>query len=531
MKTLLKNGLIINGKNEKAFVGNVIIEDDRIVEINQDKIDEFAGKIIDCSNLVIAPGFIDAHSHNDWNALAKDRVDYAIPLVGQGITTVITGNCGYSTTGYDKDGKYIDLIGSDTFDLDKDNAYPDFKMWLDALDNHTPLNVASFVGHGSVRASINGLVNQEMTKEDYQKMMDLFENALANGAVGVSVGLMYRPGIFVEKDELMDIGRLCKKYDKIMAFHNRANSAVSMGYKKLLGRPHLLRALDEIYDIGMETKCKIENSHLIFVGKKSWKCVDEALAILHKLNDNGIQTGFDMYSYPLGASSITVILPKWYQALPIEKRNKFFTRIRLSILTFITKKLLGFDFDDIQIAYVDNGKEYISKNIAEIAKEKKQSKLKTYLEICNQNNFEGRIYLYKYYNDEIIDRLAKDDLAMFMTDAWYQKEGIQNPAVYNSFARFLRLAKEGHFNSLEDTIYKMSYKTAKHFNIQERGALEVGNYADISIFSLDEIKENPKGDDFPTGMKYVFINGKKVFDNQVFDKELLANSGRSIRVK
>ncbi len=342
---------------------------------------------------------------------------------------------------------------------------------------------------------------------------------------------MYRPGIFVEKEELMDIGRICKKYDKIMAFHNRANSAVSMGYKKLLGRPHLLRALDEIYDIGMETKCKIENSHLIFVGKKSWKCVDEALEILHKLNDQGIQTGFDMYSYPLGASTITVILPKWYQALPIEKRNRFFVRFRLSILTYITKKLLGFDFDDIQIAYVENGKEYISKNIAQIAKEKKQSKLKTYLEICNQNNFEGRIYLSKYYNDEIIDRLAKDDLAMFMTDAWYQKEGIQNPAVYNSFAKFLRLAKEGHFNSLEETIYKMSYKTAKHFNLEKRGSLEIGNYADITIFDLNNIHENPKGDDFPTGMKYVFINGKKVLDNQIFDRDLLANSGRSIRVK
>ncbi len=188
MKILLKNGLIINGKNEKSYIGNVIIEEDKIVAINQDKIENFEGQVVDCSNLVIAPGFIDAHSHNDWNALCKDRVDYAIPLVGQGITTVITGNCGYSTTGWDKDGQYVDTIGSDTFDLDKDHIYPDFKEWLDACDQHTPLNIASFIGHGSVRSSINGLVNEKMTPENYKKMMDLFEYALQNGAVGVSVG-------------------------------------------------------------------------------------------------------------------------------------------------------------------------------------------------------------------------------------------------------------------------------------------------------------------------------------------------------
>ena len=129
MKTMFKNGLIVNGKNEPAFIGNVIIEDEKIIKITKDPVNDFQGTIIDCTNQVIAPGFIDAHSHNDWSVFKDDRVDFAIPLVGQGITTVVTGNCGFSATGYDPKGKYVDTIGSDSFALDSKHAIPDFKKW------------------------------------------------------------------------------------------------------------------------------------------------------------------------------------------------------------------------------------------------------------------------------------------------------------------------------------------------------------------------------------------------------------------
>lgn len=531
MKVLLKNGLIVNGKNEPAFVGNIIIEGEKIIEITKDEIREFTGKIIDCTNLVVAPGFIDAHSHNDWFVYHDQKVDFAKPLLSQGVTSIITGNCGFSATGYDNNQEHIQEIGSDIFTLDQKHAIPDFKKWLENLNHHTPLNVATYIGHGSVRSSINGLTKEEMTKEDYQKMLDLMEYALQNGAIGISVGLMYRPGIFVKKEELYDIGRLCKKYNKTMAFHARANSAVSMSYKSLFGRPHLLRALDEIADIAKTTGCKVQNSHLIFVGKKSWKCVDESLQILQQINQNGSEAAFDMYSYPLGASTITVILPAWYQKLPLHKRNKFFVRLRLSFEIFMTKKLLGFDFDDIQIAYLENDKEYIGKNIAQIAKEKKQSKLKTYLELCTHNHFEGRVYMYKYYNEEIIEKLAKNEMSVFMSDAWLQTEGIQNPAFYNCFVKFLRLTRENKLHSLEETIYKMSGKTASLFQLEKRGTLVEGNYADITIFDYQTIAENKKGDDYPLGIKHVFINGKHVLEDQVINEELFANSGQNMKVK
>ena len=164
-------------------------------------------------------------------------------------------------------------------------------------------------------------------------------------------------------------------------------------------------------------------------------------------------------------------------------------------------------------------------------KKKKQSKLKTYLEICNQNQFQGRVYMYRYYNDQIIEQLAKDDLSMFMTDAWYQTEGIQNPAVYNCFPKFLRLTRENKLHSLEETIYKMTGKIAQQFQLSQRGTLEEGNYADLTIFNFDEIKENPQGDKHPDGINHVFINGHHVYHQKKFNKELLANSGKGIKVK
>lgn len=531
MKILLKNGLIVDGEGNKAFQGSIIIENDKISKISKEEIKDFKGEIIDCSGLVIAPGFIDGHSHSDWTVLGRNKIMFAKPHLLQGITTIVAGNCGFSASGFDPDCKNLLEVGGDSFVMDKEVVIPSFNKWVAKLDDNVPLNTLSLIGHNSVRGSIAGLTDRPLTKEEHQKMMVLLEKGLKEGAAGISVGLMYRPGIFSSKEELIEIGKLCKKYNKVMSFHNRANSAVSMGYDKLLGRSHLLRALDEVVEIGEKTGCKIHNSHLIFVGKKSWTNVDEALALLEGLEKKGVPTTYDLYAFECGASTITVILPKWYQALPFEKRNSFKVKSRLAIEILITKKLLGFGYEDIQIAYCgQQQKDIIGKNIKQIAKERKQSCLKTYLEICAKNDFRGRIYLHKYYNEEIIKRLAKHHMSTFMTDAWYETQGIQNPSVYNCYLKFLRLAREEQILPLEGTIYKMSGKIAEIYGIENRGKLKEGNFADITIFNYNEVKENSILEEPANVIKHIFINGKQVLkDYEV--QPCFGNTGKAVKLK
>ena len=146
------------------------------------------------------------------------------------------------------------------------------------------------------------------------------------------------------------VAALCAKYDRILTVHPRAESSRSMSYS-LLGRSHLLRAMDELDYLTRATGCQLEFSHLIFVGRSTWRDVDEALEILENLERDGYKVGFDMYPKNYGMSVITVVLPDWYQQLDVEARKSPWVQFKLRILIAITKRLLGFGFEDIKLAY------------------------------------------------------------------------------------------------------------------------------------------------------------------------------------
>ena len=176
-------------------------------------------------------------------------------------------------------------------------------------------------------------------------MLDIMETALKEGACGLSLGLMYEPGIYAGIDELKEVAGLCEKYDRPMTVHPRACSAVSMTYP-LLGRPHLLRALDELVEIAEGTRMKLHYSHAIFVGRRTFRCKDELLSILNNLQQKGVDIGFDIYSELLGVSVITVVLPAWYQSLSRKEKRNWFNKLKLSILIDASIALLGFGWDE-----------------------------------------------------------------------------------------------------------------------------------------------------------------------------------------
>ena len=530
MKQLLKNCKIYDGTGNPAFMGDILIEGDQILDVAPLILCEDA-IVTDLKGLSVSSGFFDAHSHNDWFAIKEEPEKYFAPFIRQGITSFITGNCGLSSVGFEKDSKYTDKIGGGLFGFkDTTGIYHDVSSFFDAIDQKSPCNIAVLVGHCTARASIAGYESRKLTQQENDRMLKLMEQGLKDGACGLSLGLMYEPGLYADTDELKQVAALCEKYNKPLTVHPRACSAVSMAYPQLLGRPHLLRALDELYEIAKGKHMKLQYSHAIFVGRRSFKCKDELVEILRKMRRDGIDAQFDIYCELLGVSVITVVMPTWYQALSPEEKRKPFNKLRLAVLVRATILLLGFDWNDIVIAYVGQGNErYEGKTVAQIAKEMGKSCLDAYLDLCEMSDFKGRVNMGPYSTPQIVSALSRDELCLYMTDAWVEEHGVQNPAIYDCFPKFLKRSLMGSGDTMPNTIRKMTGAVADRFSIQNRGYVKKGYFADLTVFSEDKLLAGLEDQEAAFGIEKVYINGNLVLDGDTLDSEKLRTSGRAMR--
>ena len=527
---ILKNGVVYDGSGTKPFKGDILIEGDRILNISDNIQPEEGWEVVDLEGLSVSPGFIDAHSHNDWFAIKKDTRKYFEPFIRQGITSFVTGNCGLSAVVFESQTKHVDKIGGGLFSFhDTTGIYPSVSEFFASIDKNTPCNIAVLAGHCSARASVTGYENRALSDDELKRMLDIMENALKDGACGLSLGLMYEPGIYAGIQELKEVARLCEKYDRPMTVHPRACSAVSMTYP-LLGRPHLLRALDELVQIADGSRMKLHYSHAIFVGRRSFRCKDELMHILHDLKNKGVDIGFDIYSELLGVSVITVVLPAWYQALSAKEKRHWFNKLKLRILIDATIVLLGFGWNDIQIAYIGPGYEkYEGKTVAQIAKEMGKSCLDAYLDLCEMSEFKGRVNMGPYSTPEIVSELSKDESCLYMTDAWVEDHGVQNPAIYDCFPKFLKFSLCGTGDTMPNTIRKMSGAVADRFSIKDRGYIKPGYYADITVFDESKLREGEPDQEMSFGIEGVYINGINVLNGDMLDTEAMKHSGRAIK--
>lgn len=531
MKTLLKNGTIYDGTGTDAFMGDVLIEDDRILAVAA-KIDEQADLAIDLKGKSISSGFIDGHSHNDWFAIKKEPLPYFEPFIRQGMSTFVAGNCGLSAIGFEEGCAYTNKLGGGLFGFrDTTGEYGTMDEFCEATDGKMPCNMVELAGHCSARAAAGGNENRKLTPAEEKTMLDILEKALQQGAAGLSLGMMYEPGLYADVEELKNVAALCVKYNKPLTVHPRAESKVSMAYPQLFGRSHLLRAFDELVEISKGTNLKLQYSHAIFVGRSSFRDKDELLAMMAKLREEGVDVMFDIYNECLGVSVITVILPGWYQGMSAEEKKKPLNRLKLAALVKASSLLLGFGFKDIVIAYIGPGYErYEGKSVHQIAQEEGISDLNAYLKLCEISNFKGRVNMGPYSTPEIIRDFAHNEHCLYMTDAWVEDYGVQNPALYDCYPKFLRDSLRGTGDTMPNTVRRMTGAIADRFMIPERGYLKAGYYADLTVFDEDALRNGTPDQEKPFGIEKVFINGRMVLNGDELDREALKTTGRAIRI-
>ena len=532
MTILLKNAKIYDGTAAPSFQGDLLLKDDRIARVAP-RIDAAADKIYDLQGKSVAPGFIDSHSHNDWFAIRPNCLPCFEPFIRQGITSFVTGNCGLSAIGFEKETPYTDQIGGGLFGYrgQTTGVYPDAQSLFEAVDGNMPCNIAVLAGHCSARASVAGGENRKLTPEEEQQMLAILEENLKQGAAGISLGLMYSPGLYADEEELKKVAALCVKYDRPLTVHPRAESKVSMAYPQLLGRSHLLRALDELEHIAKGTNLKLQYSHFIFVGRNTFSDRPKAMAIIQRMRREGVQVQFDIYHETKGVSVITVILPAWYQGMSEEERCKPLNRLKLRLLVRASILLLGFDFRDIELAYIGPGyEEYEGKTVHQLAKERRVSDLDMYLRLCRESNFQGRVNMGPYTTEEIIHAFEKDDLCLFMTDAWVEDHGVQNPAIYDCFPKFLRDAALGVGDSMEKTVRRMTGAAADRFQLRDRGYLREGCYADVTVFDEALLRAAVPDQEKSFGIEKVFVNGQLILDGDTLNRDAAAHSGMAMPI-
>ena len=510
MKTLFRNAEIYDGTGSNPYVGDVLIEDDVIVDVGK-KISAEADKVVDLSGYQICPGFIDAHSHNDFFYDRENAEKYYRPFIEQGITTQITGNCSFSPFGADKDTPYRDKLGGGIFEAQHTGSFAEFK---ERAEGRLFVNMAPLIGQGTIRAGMTGYDPTPFTKEQIEKELTYVREAMEGGAFGGSFGFMYEPDRYAKEDEITAFAKEIAKYDGIVTIHPRACSIVSADYPLFTKKSHLEMGLDEAVDIMNRSGCRLEYSHLIFTGERSWKLLDKMLATFHRERENGKEIAFDNYVFHYGASVITVVFPEWYAQLSKEQANSPLNRFKLQLTILMYRKVLGIDWDDMVVAYIsDDHPEYEGKTIPECAAEEGLSNLDMYLKLVDLSNRKGSIYLGKYYNAEIVRRLMEDDLSVFMTDAWVEDKGLQNIAAFQTFPQFFILAKQYRI-PIQKIVHKMTGKTAERFRIPERGFIRPGYKADLTVIDLKNMSVNEqKPDARPTGIVSVYINGRAVLEN------------------
>ena len=510
MRTLFRGGQIIDGTGAAPYKGDVLIEDDRILEVGTD-IKAEADKVIDITGYQICPGFIDAHSHNDFFYDREDAEKFYRPFIEQGITTQITGNCSFSPFGVKEGTPFKDKVGGGLFQAVKPGSFAEFK---ERARGNLYVNMAPLVGNGSVRAGMTGYDPAPYTKEQIEEEMSYVREAMEGGALGGSFGFMYEPNRYSKKDELVAFAKTIADYGGIVTVHPRACSIVSADYPLFTKKSHLEMGLDEVIEIMKESGCKLEYSHLIFTGARSWKLADRMLEVFHKTRDEGYQIAFDNYVFHYGASVITLVFPEWYAALPKEECGKPINRFKLSLTILMYRKVLGIDWDDMVVAYIsDEHPEYEGKTVSDLAKEEGVKPLDMYLKLVELSGRSGSIYLGKYYNDEIVRKLMEDDLSVFMTDAWVEEKGLQNIAAYQTFPQFFILAKK-YGIPIENIVRKMTGATVDRYEIKERGYLKAGYKADITIIDADHMKVDEKKPDYkPEGIVHVYVNGRPVMED------------------
>ncbi|MCP3953618.1 MAG: amidohydrolase family protein [Desulfobacterales bacterium] len=539
--TLFQNGTIIDGTGKPAFAGSLLVEDDRIKDIitNGNGLPP-TDQVIDTDGLVIAPGFIDMHSHADWVLPWQDHPKVLKCLVEQGITTVVGGNCGISpapmtAAAVTRTEILATMVKAGPFEY----RWESMDEYLGHIEKSgTIVNLAELVGHAPMRYIYSSVERGDLPAAELEACLAGTRRALDEGACGFSFGLGYDPGMYSSMEELAAFCKVAAQADKPVTIHMKALSKLSPCYPLTSLSAHNVRALKEAIAIAEQTGVRMQLSHFIFVGRNSWSTADECLRLVAEARSRGLDIMIDAFPFTSGNTTILAPVPFWFLEKIPEAYHNPFLRARLRLELALGFKLVGFGYKDFQVMdiAIDGYEDFNGLYIPEIARQWNCSPFQAMLRLAEESNGSTLMLFHTYSgepgNESALEKVLSQDHCLFETDVLVKAAGFPNPAGAGTFPRILgTYVREKNLFSLENAIHRMTGASAERFGIKDTGTLEKGKAADVVCFDPDTVGYNyddparpPAG---PEGIAHVFLNGEQVVKKGAYVSDIKA--GRVIR--
>lgn len=480
---LFINGTVVDGLGTPAFRANVAVKGDRIVSISKENLNpEDATEVVDIQGMVLSPGFIDNHAHIQTTIHEHPLAEN---FTRQGITTIMASL----------------HSGNQPFPIDE------YAASLEVAPN-----VGFFAGHTWTRKTVIGMDNRPPTAEELDSMRYLVEESMKQGALGLSTGLLYVPANFAETEEIIELAKVASKYGGIYVTHMR-NEATG-----------LLNSIKETIRISEEADIPAQINHHKAVGVTQWGWSEKSLALIDSANAAGLDIRHDLYPYTASSTTSAILFPQWafsggQEAFAEAVNNpELQPRLKEDMARIFQTERTGNDLRRVQFRVLPSDPTYNGKTMADMAADRGlPNNLETGLKLATELQLKGGFSaIYHAMQEEDVIRIMQHPLAMIETDGdpvSYGK-GFPHPRSYGAFPRVLaRYVRELKVITLEEAIKKMTSMPADQYNQAERGRIQEGAFADITIFDPETVTDQAtftQPHQYPLGIEHVMINGQFV---------------------
>jgi N-acyl-D-amino-acid deacylase len=504
---VIRHGQIVDGAGNPWFYADLLIRGDRIVEIGSTVHPSPGAEEIDATNLIVAPGFIDVHTHADNGVLISPLAEN---FVRDGVTTIVTGNCGYGVRNV---GNYFERI----------------------RERGAALNVATLIGHNTILNAVKGDAAGTLTPEQMEKGREIVRQAMKEGAVGMSTGLIYRPGMYSPVEEIIELQKVAASFGGIYATHMRNEST------------NIIDAIDEALRVGREANCRVEISHFKLPSDVAKKIGGAATTLgrVMQARAAGQEVWLDQYPYTASSTSISTLLPDW-----VYEKGSAEAKVRMNDPEQVKKILADMKKNyeltrhrpNMGYAVISScgwDKAFVGRNLYEVAQIRKlreqnknaptpellstdpeklptptmQEQYEAILDICRHG---GASCVFHSMAEEEVEDILKCPLVAVASDSGIRDfgSGHPHPRGYGTNSRVLgHYVREKKVIPLEDAVRKMTSLPATAFRFRDRGLIRVGYVADLTLFDPDMVIDKAtfeKPHQYAEGIVHVIVNGYPV---------------------
>ncbi|MGZ8603996.1 MAG: N-acyl-D-amino-acid deacylase family protein [Actinomycetota bacterium] len=520
---LVAGALIVDGSGAPARTGSVVVSGDRIESVVDAGASEpEAARRLDGQGLALAPGFVDAHSHSDATPFVEPSMD---SMLRQGVTTLIVGNCGMSAfPPSDLDG-VASLVGASATALGE--PWRTFDGYLERVRASGPaLNVAALVGHGSLRLAALEDKRRPPTADEAAVMAALLDEALDQGALGMSTGLIYAPGMHAATDEIAELARAMARRGGVYVSHVRGE-----------GRT-VFDAVAECIRIGERAGVPSHVSHLKVEGPSMWGRSAELLALIDDARASGADVSADQYPYTAWETELAAALPPWVTAheLPAVNadpaaRERLLGEIELG---GPSAERVGpsLGWERIVVGSHVAAPELTGRTIADLAGERGTRAAEIVVELLLADPNTGMVG-HGMHEDDVRAIVSRPDVFVGTDGVAIGPGGplgafAVHPRYYGTFPRVLgRYVREERLLTLEDAVRKMTSLPARRFGLAGRGTIEAGAFADLVLFDPARVADRAtyeRPHTFADGIAAVVLNGRVAWDGSGGER-----AGRALR--